>query len=164
MAKYTELLGEYLQDHDLPAKFSDIEGLSELFIAKYCDKELGYETENIFTIKLEAYANLYIPQYKAQIENVQEALQKLISNERVTESEVNTGKRKNKTTDLPLDATDVEPTQVAEQDESKDTTKVTETGANVNDAISKYETLIKTREAILLKLVNKFSNLFMKVY
>lgn len=164
MAKYTELLGEYLQEHELPAKFSEIAGLEELFIAKYCDKELGYETETIFSIKLEAYANLYIPQYKTQIENVQEALEKLITNEKKTESNVTTGARKSKTTDLPLDATDVEPNQIAEQEQAQDHTEVKETGASVNDAISKYETLIKTREALLMKLVNKFSNLFMKVY
>lgn len=69
MAKYTELLSEYLENGgELPAVFSEIENFEDLFIATYCDCEIGFETPILFQIKLEATANIVIPQYKKRIE------------------------------------------------------------------------------------------------
>ena len=68
MAKYTELFGEYLQNNTLPNIFDEIENFKSLFILKYIDSEIGFETEYLFTQKLLLYANLYIPEYKKRIE------------------------------------------------------------------------------------------------
>lgn len=68
MAKYTETLGEYLDNGGtLPAVFSQIEGFEELFTANYVEREIGSETEDLFKIKLELTANLVIPRYADRI-------------------------------------------------------------------------------------------------
>lgn len=57
MAKYTELFSEYLEGGgELPAAFSQIDGFEDLFIGHFIDKEIGFETEVLFTIKLETKA------------------------------------------------------------------------------------------------------------
>lgn len=78
MAKYTELLAEYLEAGGaLPASFEDIEGFRDLFIGEYCDKEIGFETPILFTIKLQARANLLIPPYKDRINELEAIIDKL---------------------------------------------------------------------------------------
>ena len=69
MAKYTETLADYLAGGgQLPAAFSKIEGFEKLFKMKYYDKEIGFETETIFALKLNIVADLYIDQYVDQLE------------------------------------------------------------------------------------------------
>lgn len=64
MAKYTELLSEYIEEGgELPAIFDQIDGFKELFVAEYIDHEIGFETPTIFEIKLNQRANIVIPQY-----------------------------------------------------------------------------------------------------
>ena len=71
MAKYTELLAEYLQSGgQLPAAFDTIDGFSDLFIGHFCDREIGFETPKLFEIKLETRANLVIPIYKERIDQL----------------------------------------------------------------------------------------------
>lgn len=71
MAKYTELFSEYLESGGLlPELFEDIDGFTDLFKARYCDNEIGAETETLFAIKLEAKARLHIPVYKQRIDEL----------------------------------------------------------------------------------------------
>ena len=80
MARYTELFAEYLENGgELPAVFSQIEGFEDLFIGEYCDRELGFETPVLFTIKLETKANIVIPEYKQRIDTLK-ALRENLSN------------------------------------------------------------------------------------
>lgn len=68
MAKYTELLSEYIENGGvLPAIFNQIQGFEDLFIGEYCDCEIGFETPILFQIKLETKANLIIPTYAKRI-------------------------------------------------------------------------------------------------
>lgn len=76
MSKYTELLSEYLQDNDLPEIFNEIEGISDLFIMRYCDREIGYETEALFAMKLEYIAQTWTPIYKTRIEEIENIIGK----------------------------------------------------------------------------------------
>lgn len=79
MAKYTELLSEYIENGgQLPAAFDNIEGFEDLFLGYYCDHEIGFETPTLFAMKLETTANLVIPVYVkrlAELEAAEEALQ-----------------------------------------------------------------------------------------
>lgn len=71
MAKYTELLAEYLKDGgELPAVFDDIQGLKELFTGRYIEREIGFETPDLFQIKLEYKANLLVPIYKQRMDDL----------------------------------------------------------------------------------------------
>ena len=75
MAKYTETLGEYLASgHTLPSVFSDITGFDTHFLARYIDREIGFETEALFEIKLEGKANIIIPLYKDRIQQLNDAI------------------------------------------------------------------------------------------
>lgn len=75
MARYTELFSEWLEEGgQLPALFSEIEGFGDLFTATYCDREIGFETPVLFEIKLNAYADLHIPEYKERIDLLEEAI------------------------------------------------------------------------------------------
>lgn len=78
MAKYTELLSEYLENGGaLPAAFDNISGFKTLFIGKYCDCEIGFETPVLFAIKLETRANAVIPAYAARIAAIESAMNNL---------------------------------------------------------------------------------------
>ena len=68
MAKYTELFSEYLERGGrLPASFALIDGFEDLFKLHYCDKELGFETEALFFMKLERTARINMPFYADRI-------------------------------------------------------------------------------------------------
>ena len=68
MAKYTELFAEYIEKGgQLPASFSLILGFGDLFKKHYCDKEIGFETELLFYMKLEEKADLYMQKYADRI-------------------------------------------------------------------------------------------------
>ena len=73
MAKYTEQFGEWLKNHSLPVIFDEIENLKDLFILKYIDCEIGYETEWLFEQKLILKANIVIPEYKDRIQALKTA-------------------------------------------------------------------------------------------
>lgn len=74
MAKYTELLAEYLKSGgELPAAFDTIDGLKDLFIGRFIEREIGFETPELFQIKLEYKANLIIPVYQKRINELEQA-------------------------------------------------------------------------------------------
>lgn len=73
MAKYTELLSEYIEDGgELPAVFEQIIGFDELFVGYYCDAEIAFETPTLFSIKLNTMANMVIPVYAQRITALKE--------------------------------------------------------------------------------------------
>ena len=78
MSKYTETLVEFLEGGgSLPAAFAEIVGFEDLFVARYCDKEIGFETEALFQIKQSSrlapepflYYNILILQYSDAAES-----------------------------------------------------------------------------------------------
>lgn len=146
MAKYTILYKDYLEDHVQPTIFSEIEGFSDLFFATYCDREIGFEVEDTFELKLEALANLVIPVYKTKIENVRNALASITNNKVTT---------KTKTTDLPIDSDEAEPNQTGESEI---------TGASIGEAIARKKELEGKEKILLEDLLNEFKNLFMLIY
>lgn len=89
MAKYTQLLAEYLKDGgELPAVFSEIPDFDKLFTGYYCDREIAFETPTLFSIKLDMRAQLVIPEYKDKLSDL-EALHSAMLNP--TKNRVRTG-------------------------------------------------------------------------
>lgn len=192
MAKYTELLNEYIENGgELPAVFEQIANFEDLFIGRYCDCEIGFETPILFQIKLETRANLIIPQYVKRLSAFEEAEQLLIqpTKKRVKSGSITYGGEDTHTftasdhirkeSELPfVSSTGTAP--VTQQYTNKgytdtDTIKkgTTETYNNVTDTESGYtsseaETLYKAlKEPVRILLedcLNEFKNLFMKVY
>lgn len=80
MAKYTELLSEYIEEGgELPTLFDTIEGFTDLFIGEYADREIGFETPTLFTLKLNYTAALVIPPYSARIAAIKQANELLLT-------------------------------------------------------------------------------------
>lgn len=119
MAKYTETLADYLAGgRDLPAEFALIEGFDKLFVGKYVDHELGFETEDLFEIKLELKAALVIPIYKERLDQLNAAIARESNaaktvaemgsdtaqkaSQRATSDQVNAGEQNGSVTELPI--------------------------------------------------------------
>lgn len=116
MAKYTELFAEYLESGgELPAAFADIDGFEDLFKGYYIDKEIGFETEVLFKIKLETYANLIIPVYVERIENFKTAYNKILNPSKSRNTTYTRGQRK--TTSVIAQRTNTSKLEAGEQAE-----------------------------------------------
>ena len=119
MAKYTETLADYLAGgRDLPAEFALIDGFDKLFVGKYVDHELGFETEDLFEIKLELKAALVIPIYKERLDQLNAAIARESNaaktvaemgsdtaqkaSQRATSDQVNAGEQNGSVTELPI--------------------------------------------------------------
>lgn len=77
MAKYTELYIDYLLNGGQnPAIFANIENFENRFIEKYADSEIGFETPDLFSLKLNLKAEIIIPVYKQKIDICNSLLEK----------------------------------------------------------------------------------------
>ena len=183
MAKYTELFAEYRQKgNSLPSIFSEIDGFADLFDAYYCDKEIGFETEYLFGIKLEMYAQLNVPHFKKLIEIQAHALAQAKDPEKVRETDYTFdkgtvtrqyGAQKSKVKELPIDSASANYNNIAETDQHSDTesslrdeanTEVTETGMTPDEALRFMETLNKNIKDLKQALLDSFKPCFMQVY
>lgn len=173
MAKYTELFAEYIAGGGgLPSVFSTITGFENIFKGYYADKEIGFETEDLFAIKLETYANIYVPIYKQRIDDLTLAITGARNPTKVFyenyETYINAGKQKATTTDLPFDSTTAEPSSVTESDAYQNsdnkTTNRTESGATVNEAYYKIDKLNEAVKPLVKALLDEFKPCFMQIY
>lgn len=160
MAKYTETLQEYLEDNELPEEFGEIEGFEDLFKAHFIDKEIGFETEDLFAIKLSGRAGVVIPSYKERIASINSYLTKIANPTKEITFEM--GAQKSKTTELPIDASTAEPSLVNDNDEYENTQ--TEKDYSITNIISMIKFLKGDDANIIEKLLAEFDSLFMQVY
>lgn len=164
MAKYTETFAEYLKNGaELPAVFDDIEGFTDLFIAHFCDKEIGFETEILFKIKLEAAAEIHIPFYKKKIEMYENALSKINNPVKEQIRVYESGAKNGSTTILPINSTTATPSQLSKADAYEDRETTTNNGETPDEAIKRAE-YINNINNIIAECLKCFDNLFMKVY
>lgn len=174
MARYTELLSEYLEGGGLlPASFDTIEGFTDLFKLHYLDKEIGFETETLFAAKLEEYATILIPLYKERIEMHAAAITNAKNPARTHYEKYNTtinaGPQRSTVTDLPFNtSTDITPSTINNVDSFTNTDeRITESQDTDLDTTSAYYVLDKLNEkvhSIILDLLKEFKILFMQVY
>ena len=167
MARYTELFQEYLDEgYTLPSSFSLIEGFDELFIAYYCDKEIGFETEELFEIKLDLYAKLLMPRYAERIEKIAIAYGLLDTPARTRYEAHNTtlGSQRGTQTELPIDSEDAQPNMITTSDEVENTTESNIEEVSIDDKIRLYDRLNEKVEIILKELLEAFGPCFMSIY
>lgn len=135
MAKYTETLQEYIEDGGtLPSPyFALVEGFEDLFVAKYVDCEIGFETPYLFQVKLTAKAKHVMPLYadKIAIFNTQIAEIKAHASKVRTETRVygethTSTHTSGSNSDLPYDGANPQPTNTNEGDGSADTDERTD--------------------------------------
>ena len=168
MAKYTELFMEYLEDeeHTLPSSFNLIEGFDELFKMYYCDKEIGFETEELFALKLELYANLLMPRYAEQISKIAEAWGFLNGPARTHYESTTTilGEQKASQTELPIDYDTAQPSMVSQSEETTNTYEANHEDVSLADKIAYYNRLNEKVDNILIQLLKAFGPCFMEIY
>lgn len=173
MAKYTMLFAEYLERGGAcPASFSEIQGFEEIFKKHYCDKEIGFETEALFFMKLDEKADLFIDLYKNKITRLASAWLHYDAPAKVHYTEeyktFNGGKQKAKTTELPFDSETAEASLINDTDayENKDqrATTINESGQTIDEAQRAVEFLNTKVHSLLVDLLNEFKPCFMGVY
>ena len=168
MSKYTETLGEFLEGGGvLPAAFAEIEGFEDLFVARYCDKEIGFETEALFQIKLEERAAIIIPAYVKRIAATDAAWLTVTDPTRKQTRTFNSAEKRSSSSSLPLNAQTAQPSQTAKADACTDTDTTTFEGITPDEAIRRAEYFQKLDGMtwiLIDKCLHEFENLFMKVY
>lgn len=173
MAKYTMLFAEYLERGGAcPASFSLINGFEDLFKKHYCDKEIGFETEALFYIKLEEKADLYMQLYAdkiARLANAWLGYDAPVKVRYITDDKTFTGGEQHaKTTELPFDSTTADPSikNDAEEYTNTDATerREEESGETNDEAQRKVEFLNTRVYSLLNELLNVFKTCFMGVY
>lgn len=173
MAKYTELFSEYLEEgYDLPNAFSLIEGFSDLFKMHYCDKEIGFETEALFALKLEERARIFVPLFAERIQQKATAILGFDAPVKTfydqTYATLTNGAQEGSTTELPFDADTATPsvknhTDEYENSENRSYTRQ-ESGRTTDEVIKALDYLNGRVTALLDDLLEVFKPLFMGIY
>lgn len=168
MARFTELFSEYITGGGaLPPSFSNIEGFSNLFLLYYCDKEIGFETEQLFYTKLCLYADLYVDKYVQRINDLTSAWGLVRAPVKTHYDKYDFGNQEAKQTTLPVDATtsdDIQPNLVNQNKEYTNESTHEESGATIDEAQRYIDFLNKEVNSIMLDLLKKFETCFMGVY
>lgn len=173
MAKYTMLLAEYLQKGgQLPASFALIDGFEDLFVARYCDHEIGFETDELFRIKLEYKADLIMQAYADKITTRAfywtKANNPVKSYYEKTQTKFNAGATKSKTTELPIDSETAEPNLINTNDafENNNLNEVwkNDEGETIDELMRMLDFLNKDVTTLVQKCLDEFKPLFMGVY
>lgn len=170
MAFYTETLREYvLRGNEFPESFILINktgyDFSALFYEYYADREIGFETEELFSLKLKKVADMYIPEYVKIIENYNSVIEALKAKSKKTESLTENGKITTRQFDLPIagETTGINPSGIGETEPT--TTKTTATNDESADELTrKIDWLMGQENNAIEQLLEKFERCFMQVF
>ena len=173
MARYTETLAQYIANgNSLPTEFAQITGFEDLFKKYYCDHEIGFETETIFALKLEMYADIVIPYYKDKLDRINSAWSLWDDPAKEftdTENLIFTGGAQHgETTDLPINSTSAQPNTMVDNAQYQNMqTRVinrSETGATDDEATKRLEFITSKQRLIMFELLKEFKPCFMNIY
>ena len=196
--KYTELFTEYIANNGgaenaLPSLFDKVPNLTtdgevttfkDAFILNFCDREIGFETEELFALKLEARAKLVLPFYinkLKQLESIDYINAKRTESETkaITGNITDSGKDTNTRfkgenplidTDLTFNAKAVSEQEKNEVGYGKNTNSTgsenvtrefTDSGIEARDL---YERVLKDTMNVWNEIFKKFDSLFMQVW
>lgn len=170
MSKYTETLAEYLEDHDLPEDFDDIDGFADIFVAHYGDHEIGFESESTFESKLAGVAALWCPVFSSRISELELAISQTQTPTKTNTRTLEAGARKSQTWDTPVNpyASDptngITPQNIGTEDTYTDTDTNVATGYTPDEANARVQFFERNIINLKAELLKKFTNLFYKVY
>ena len=196
--KYTELFTEYIANNGgaenaLPSLFDKVPNLTtdgevttfkDAFILNFCDREIGFETEELFALKLESRAKLVLPFYinkLKQLESIDYINAKRTESETraITGNITDSGKDTNTRfkgenplidTDLTFNAKAVSEQEKNEVGYGKNTNSTgsenvtrefTDSGIEARDL---YERILKDTMNVWNEIFKKFDSLFMQVW
>ena len=170
MAFYTETLREYINHgNQLPESFGLIAqtgyDFNTIFFEHFADREIGFETEELFALKVKKVADVWIPQYVKIIRNYDSTLEAIKANVTKTTVAENLGETTDKSYDLPTadDVSGITPTGVAK---SLPIANKTETSVEQrpSDLEKKANWFTKMKDNAITSLLSKFENCFMQVF
>ena len=196
--KYTELFTEYIANNGgaenaLPSLFDKVPSITidgevttfkDTFILNFCDREIGFETEEMFALKLESRAKLVLPFYinkVKQLERIDYIKAKRTESETraITGNITDSGKDTNTRfkgenplidTDLTFNAKAVSEQEKNEVGYGKSTNstgsenvtrKFTDSGIEARDL---YERILKDTMNVWNEIFKKFDSLFLQVW
>ena len=196
--KYTELFTEYIANNGgaenaLPSLFDKVPSITidgevttfkDAFILNFCDREIGFETEELFALKLESRAKLVLPFYinkLKQLESIDYINAKRTESEtRAITGNVTDGGKDTNTrfkgenplidTDLTFNAKAVSEQEKNEVGYGKSTNSTgsenvtrefTDSGIEARDL---YERVLKDTMNVWNEIFKKFDSLFMQVW
>ena len=196
--KYTELFTEYIANNGgaenaLPSLFDKVPSITiggevttfkDAFILNFCDREIGFETEELFALKLESRAKLVLPFYinkLKQLESIDYINAKRTESEtRAITGNITDGGKDTNTrfkgenplidTDLTFNAKSVSEQEKNEVGYGKNTNttgsenatrEFTDSGTEARDL---YERVLKDTLNVWNEIFKKFDSLFMQVW
>ena len=196
--KYTELFTEYIANNGgaenaLPSLFDKVPNLTtdgevttfkDAFILNFCDREIGFETEELFALKLESRAKLVLPFYinkLKQLESIDYINAKRSESEtRAITGNITDGGKDTNTrfkgenplidTDLTFNAKAVSEQEKNEVGYGKNTNttgsenvtrEFADSGTEARDL---YERVLKDTMNVWNEIFKKFDSLFMQVW
>lgn len=170
MAFYTETLREYINHgNELPESFNLIAqtgyDFNTLFFEHFADREIGFETEELFALKVKEVADLWIPQYVKTIRNYDSVIEALKVPTKKSESITENEKVTTRQFDLPVaGATDgINPSGIGETDPTR--AKTTTTNEESADELTrKVDWLLGQEKNALMDLLERFERCFMQVF
>ena len=167
MAKYTETLLDYIEaGGTLPALFGDITGFPELFVQRFCDYEIGFETPELFAQKLECAAKIHIPYYKKLIDTQSSLISKLSTGydrEHITTTTL--GEQDSKSWAFPFNGTsDINPAARTLSTETVNSVSERSTGYTPDELARMIELAESVKRNILEELLDKFKTCFMIIF
>ena len=170
MAFYTETLREYLNHgNELPESFGLIArtgyDFNTLFYECFADREIGFETEELFALKLKKVADLYIPQYVKIIENYDSVIESLKTKSKKSESLTENGKITTRQFDLPIagETTGINPSGIGETEPTNNKTTTTNE-ESADELTRKIDWLMGQEKNAIEQLLEKFERCFMQVF
>ena len=170
MAFYTETLREYINHgNSLPESFGLIAqtgyDFNTIFFEHFADREIGFETEELFALKVKKVADLWIPQYVKTIQNYESIIEALKAPSKKSESITENEKITTRHFDLPVaGATDgINPSGIGETDPTR--AKTTTTSDESPDELTrKVDWLLGQEKNALMDLLERFERCFMQVF
>lgn len=181
MAKYTELFSEYLEElggldeWEYPEEFDLIDGFKDLFVTTFFDREIGFETPVLFTLKLKGRAALIVPPYADKIAALDETYQKL-NNPTKTHTKSGTltrtyGAETDKIIEQPFNtaAAQASPRTISERGEHTDTETYnnytdTDAGMTSSEQLALIQALTTKTTTLKEQCLREFEPLFMCIY
>ena len=170
MAFYTETLREYINHgNELPESFGLIVqtgyDFNTIFFEHFADREIGFETEELFALKVKKVADLYIPDYVKIIENYESIIEALKAKTKKSESITENEKITTRQFDLPVAGVTegINPSGIGETDPTRAKTTTT-TDESPDELTRKVDWLLGQEKNALMDLLERFERCFMQVF
>ena len=178
MAKYTETFAEYLDGGGIipSTEFAKITGFEDLFKERFCGCEIGFETEELFALKLDMKAKLVMGVYADMLAVYLSQISELKTNpvrvryetrdyaKQHSENETN-----GDNTDLPYNAETSHPTALshlkgsADVDAHKDELTFKD-GVSIDERLRLIDAMNRKARLVVEQCLEEFKPLFMGVY